>query len=80
MTEITLTVPVSELIPILSTIAGRDWEAFQEVEKHFIAKYGIEEWQEFFAYRLKPALDKESDKWLLIQWCNTGIVSVKDIT
>lgn len=79
MTETTLSVPVSELIPILTTIAGRNWEGFKEVEKQFVAKYGIEEWQEFFAYRLKPALDKESDKWLLIQWCNTGIVSVKDV-
>ncbi len=79
MTETTLSVQERELIPILTTIAGRDWEGFKEVEKQFITKYGIEEWQEFFAYRLKPALDKESDKWLLVQWCNTGIVSIVDV-
>jgi len=40
----------------------------------------VEEWEDFFAFRLKPALDKDSDRWLLIQWCNTGIKSVKKVT
>jgi len=40
----------------------------------------VEEWEDFFAFRLKPALDRDSARWLLIQWCNTGIKSVKKVT
>ncbi|BAZ16782.1 hypothetical protein NIES4071_86600 [Calothrix sp. NIES-4071] len=72
-------IPVDELIPMLTAIAARDWESFKEVEKQFVIKYGVEEWQDFFAYRLKPSLDEKSDKWLLIQWCSTGILSVNDV-
>jgi hypothetical protein len=36
-------------------------------------------WEEVFNFRLKPALDKDSDKWLLIQKCGTGIKSVKQV-
>lgn len=79
MSNIATQIPVNELIPILTAIAARDWEGFKEAEKQFVTKYGVEEWQDFFAYRLKPALDENSDKWLLIQWCSTGILSVKDV-
>ena len=65
-------IPVNELIPILTTIAARNWDEFKQVEKQFVEKYGIEAWQDFFAYRLKPALDKDSDRWLLVQWCSKG--------
>lgn len=79
MSSTTTQIPVSELIPILTAISARDWEGFQDAEKQFVTKYGVEEWEEFFAFRLKPSLDESSDKWLLIQWCSTGIVSVKDV-
>ena len=69
-----------ELIPILNAIADRNWEKFKELEKQFVDQHGVEEWEDFFAFRLKPALDKDSDRWLLIQWCNRGIKSVKKVT
>jgi len=80
MNEEVQTISVVELIPMLSAIGDRNWDKFKELEKQFVSKYGVEEWEEFFAFRLKPALDKESDRWLLIQWCNTGIKSVTKIT
>lgn len=77
--ETTTLISVGELIPMLTAIYAKKWEDFQEKEAQFVDKYGVEAWEEFFAFRLKPALDKESDKWLLAQWCQTGIVSVKDV-
>ena len=77
--ETTTLISVGELIPILTAIYARDWERFQELEAQFVEKYGVEAWEDFFAFRLKPALDKNSDKWLLTQWCQTGVVSVKNV-
>ena len=77
MSEATLSISITELIPMLTAIAERNWEKFKEVEKQFVIKHGVEAWEEFFAFRLKPALDKDSDRWLLIQWCSQGIKSVK---
>lgn len=79
MSETALSISVSELIPMLTAIVDRNWESFQEVEKQFVTRHGIEAWEEFFAFRLKPSLDKDSDRWLLTQWCNTGINSVKKV-
>ncbi|BAZ28432.1 hypothetical protein NIES4074_08650 [Cylindrospermum sp. NIES-4074] len=79
MSETALSISVSELIPMLTAIVDRNWESFKEVEKQFVTRHGIEAWEEFFAFRLKPSLDKDSDRWLLIQWCNTGINSVKKV-
>jgi uncharacterized protein (UPF0371 family) len=78
MSETTTQIPVSELIPMLTAISDRNWERFKQVEKKFVIEHGVEAWEDFFAFRLKPALDKDSDRWLLVQWCSTGIVSVKD--
>jgi hypothetical protein len=72
-------IPGSELIPMLIAISDRDWQRFKEVEAQFVERYSIEAWEDFFNFRLKPALDKDSDRWLLVQWCSTGIVSVKAI-
>ncbi|MEA5618653.1 hypothetical protein VB711_12510 [Cronbergia sp. UHCC 0137] len=77
MSEATLSISITELIPMLTAIAERNWEKFKEVENQFVTKHGVEAWEEFFAFRLKPALDKDSDRWLLIQWCSKGIKSVK---
>lgn len=79
MSEATLSISITELIPMLTAIAERNWEKFQEVEKQFVSRHGIEAWEEFFAFRLKPALDKDSDRWLLVQWCSVGIVSVNNV-
>ncbi|BBD63469.1 hypothetical protein NIES2109_63190 (plasmid) [Nostoc sp. HK-01] len=78
MSETTTQIPVSELIPMLIAIAERNWERFKEVEKQFVTKHGIEAWEDFFAFRLKPALDQESDRWLLVKWCSNGF-TVKDV-
>lgn len=80
MAETILDVPIRELIPILSTVAARDWEGFKKVEEQFVTKYGAKEWQDFFADRLKPLLDKESDNWFLTQKYSTDILSGQDIT
>ncbi|BBD71029.1 hypothetical protein NIES4072_74410 [Nostoc commune NIES-4072] len=74
MSETTTQIPVSELIPMLTAIAERNWERFKEVEKQFVTQHGVEAWEDFFAQRLKPALDKESDRWLLVQWCSKGFI------
>lgn len=80
MTENTTTlISVGVLIPMLTAIYAKNWEDFLEKEAQFVEKYGVEAWENFFAFRLKPALDKESDRWLLSMWCSTGIVSVKDV-
>ena len=79
MSETTTQIPVSELIPMLSAISDRSWERFKELEKQFVTRHGVNAWEEFFAFRVKPALDKDSDRWLLIQWCSGGIFSVKDV-
>ncbi|MBE9233881.1 MAG: hypothetical protein ACLBM1_09250 [Cuspidothrix sp.] len=79
MSEATLSISITELIPMLTAIAERNWERFKEVEKQFVIKHGVEAWEEFFAFRLKPALDKDSDRWLLIQWCSQGIKSIKTV-
>ena len=76
----TLTVkPISVVAPIFTAIGNRNWEEFQRLEADFVNQYGVEAWEYEFNFRIKPALDKDSDRWLLIQWCETGIVSVKDI-
>ncbi|MHC5720168.1 MAG: hypothetical protein ACYTX0_51090, partial [Nostoc sp.] len=43
-------------------IANRQWEQFKELETNFVSQYGVEVWQEVFNFRLKPALDKDSDR------------------
>jgi hypothetical protein len=68
------------MVKVGDAIAQRNWAKFKELEKEFIAQHGVEKWEEFFAFRLKPALDKDSERWLLIQWCSKGIKSVKEVT
>ncbi|GAX45955.1 hypothetical protein NIES4075_69760 [Tolypothrix sp. NIES-4075] len=80
MNKTTSQIPVNELIPMLSAISDRNWERFKEVENQFVAIHGVEAWEDFFAFRLKPALDRESDRWLLQMWCSEGIISVKNVT
>ncbi len=79
MSEATLSISITELIPMLTAIAERNWEKFKEIEKEFVSRHGIEAWEDFFAFRLKPALDKDSDRWLLVQWCSKGIKSVRNV-
>ncbi|MEH2012082.1 hypothetical protein [Nostoc sp.] len=79
MTPVAAQVSITAIIPMLTAIGNRQWEQFKELEADFVSQYGIEVWQEVFNFRLKPALDKDSDRWLLIQWCDEGIISVKNV-
>jgi hypothetical protein len=72
MSEAATLVPVNTVIAMLTAIADRDWMRFKELEAEFVDQYGIEVWEDVFNFRLKPALDKDSDRWLLIQWCSKG--------
>ena len=79
MSETAVQIPVTTVIAMLVAIAERNWQQFKSLEFNFVEQYGVDVWEEVFNFRLKPALDKESDKWLLIQKCSTGIKSVKQI-
>jgi hypothetical protein len=79
MSETAVQVPVTTVISMLVAIAERNWQQFKNLEFSFVDRYGIDVWEEVFNFRLKPALDKDSDKWLLIQKCSTGIKLVKQV-
>lgn len=70
-------VAVGEIIPMLVAIDSRNWEQFKALEKSFVDKYSVRTWEDVFNFQVKSALDKDSDRWLLIQWCSKGIKSVK---
>jgi hypothetical protein len=78
MTPVAAQVSITAIIPMLTAIANRQWEQFK-LEADFVSQYGVEVWQEVFNFRLKPALEKDSDRWLLIQWYGEGIISVKNV-
>jgi hypothetical protein len=79
MTPVAAQVSITAIIPMLTAIGDRQWEQFKKLEADFVSQHGVEVWQEVFNFRLKPALDKDSDRWLLIQWCSEGIISVKNV-
>ena len=66
---------ISELLA--AALRYRNWQQFKNLEVDFVSQYGVDVWEDVFNFRLKPALDKNSDRWLLIQKCSTGIKSVK---
>jgi hypothetical protein len=72
-------IPISIIIPMLMAINERDYLQFKQWEKTFVAQHSVEVWQDVFNFRLLPALDQQSKKWLLEAWCSEGIVSAKDI-
>lgn len=77
MSETATLVPVNTVITMLTAISNRNWTQFKKLETEFVNQYGLEVWEDVFNFRLKPALDKDSDRWLLAQWCSAGIKSVK---
>lgn len=79
MSEAATLIPVSTIISMLSAISERNWSLFKELEREFAKEHGVEVWEDVFNFRLLPALDKESNRWLLIQKCSTGIKSVKTV-
>ncbi len=79
MTPVAAQVSITAIIPMLTAIGNRQWEQFKQLEADFVFQHGVEVWQEVFNFRLKPVLDKDSDRWLLIQWCSEGIISVKNL-
>jgi len=72
-------IPITTIIPILTAIGDRSWHRFKDLEADFCTQHGVEVWEEVFNFRVKPALDKDSDRWMLIQWCGEGINWVKDV-
>lgn len=79
MTTVATQIPITTIIPMLTAIGDRSWEQFKELEQTFVNQHGVEIWEEVFNQRLKPALDRESDRWLLQMWCSEGIISVKNV-
>jgi hypothetical protein len=79
MTPVASQIPITMLIPMLTAIGDRQWQHFKDLEADFVNQHGVEVWQEVFNFRILPALDKDSNRWLLIQWCGEGINWVKDV-
>jgi len=79
MSTVATQIPIPAIVPMFTAIGNRDWEQFKALEADFVSQYGVDVWEEVFNFRLKPALDKDSDRWLLIQWCSQGIISVKTV-
>ena len=67
MTETATQVPITTIVPMLNAISDRNWQQFKNLEVDFVSQYGVDVWEDVFNFRLKPALDKNSDRWLLIQ-------------
>ncbi|MDZ7968944.1 MAG: hypothetical protein RM368_29000 [Nostoc sp. DedSLP03] len=78
MTETATQIPLTSLLPMLTAISERDYPCFKELEIDFASIHGVEVWEDVFNFRLKPTLDKDSDRWLLIQKCSKGF-TVKDV-
>ena len=78
MTESFLLKPISVVAPIFTAIGNRNWEEFERLEADFVNQYGVEAWEYEFNFRIKPALDKDSDRWLLIKWCEIGRASCRE--
>ncbi|MDJ0620506.1 MAG: hypothetical protein QNJ63_27855 [Calothrix sp. MO_192.B10] len=79
MTTTSAQIPITTIVPIFTAIGDRAWERFKELEADFVSQYGVEAWQEVFNFRILPALDQDSNRWLLVQWCGEGIISVKNV-
>ncbi len=79
MTSIATQVSITAIIPILTAIGERSWQQFKDLEADFCSQYEVYVWQEVFNFRILPALDKDSHRWLLVQWCSEGINWVKDV-
>ncbi|MFB2833777.1 hypothetical protein [Floridanema evergladense] len=65
LAEVITQIPIAELIYLLNAISKRNYAQFQVLENLFVANYGIEVWEEYFNFRLLPALDSASNQWLL---------------
>jgi hypothetical protein len=87
MSTVATQIPITTIVPMLTAISEllaaalryRNWQQFKNLEVNFVSQYGVDVWEEVFNFRLKPALDKDSDRWLLIQKCRQGIKSVKTV-
>ncbi|MBD2504068.1 hypothetical protein [Anabaena azotica] len=79
MTPVATQIPITAIIPILTAIGDRQWQQFKNLEADFVTQHGVEVWEEVFNFRVLPALDKDSNRWLLVHWCGEGINWVKDV-
>ncbi|MBD2202327.1 hypothetical protein H6G33_11895 [Calothrix sp. FACHB-1219] len=62
-------IPVSTIISILTAISDRDYARFQQLQTNLVKQHGVEVWQDVFGSRVLPALDQQSNRWLLKLWC-----------
>ena len=62
MSETATQVPITTIVPMLTAISDRNWEQFKKLERDFVNQYGVDVWEDVFNFRLKPALDKDSDR------------------
>jgi hypothetical protein len=79
MTPVATQIPIIAIIPILTAIGDRQWQQFKNLEADFVTQHGVEVWEEVFNFHVLPALDKDSNRWLLVHWCGEGINWVKDV-
>jgi hypothetical protein len=73
MSETATQIPITTILPILTAISDRRWEQFKTLEANFVSQYGVDAWEEVFNFRLKPVLDEDFDRWLLMKKCSQGI-------
>jgi hypothetical protein len=69
-------ISVSTIIPILAAINDRDYRHFKELQTTFVSQHGVEVWEDVFNFRVLPALDQQSHRWLLQAWCTKNTASV----
>ena len=79
MSETATLLPLSTFIPVFGAISDRNWLHFKELERAFANSHGVETWADVLNFRIMPALEPEAKRWLLVQRCSQGIISVKTV-
>ncbi|KHG41265.1 MAG: hypothetical protein HEQ20_04365 [Aphanizomenon flos-aquae KM1D3_PB] len=79
MSETATLLPLNTFISVFEAISDRNWLQFKELERAFASSYGVETWADVLNFRIKPALEPEAKKWLLVQRCSQRIKSIKII-
>ncbi|MBD2357700.1 hypothetical protein H6G41_24330 [Tolypothrix sp. FACHB-123] len=70
-------IPVSTIISILTAINDRDYGRFKQLQITLIEQHGVEVWQDVFGSRVLPALDQQSNRWLLKLLCHGKTAAVR---
>ncbi|BAY27924.1 hypothetical protein NIES2100_77510 [Calothrix sp. NIES-2100] len=70
-------IPVSTIISILTAINDRDYARLKQLQTGLVKQHGVEVWQDVFGSRVLPALDQQSNRWLLNVLCNGETASAR---